>query len=159
MSETSGLEPLIIQCQPFEQLDAHTLYELLRLRTSVFIVEQNCPYLDPDGKDPLAWHILAHRAGELVGTARILMPGESYADASSIGRVANKASQRGLKVGYQLFERAVQECCRLFPDYPIRIGAQRYLEGFYGQFGFEKQGERYLEDGIVHIIMERRSEI
>jgi ElaA protein len=85
------------------------------------------------------------------------MPGEAYADAASIGRVANRRDQRGLKVGFQVFERAVQECCRLFPEHPIRIGAQQYLEGFYNQFGFVKQGEPYLEDGIVHITMERAS--
>lgn len=150
-----SVAPLVIQCVPFEKLTIHTLYDLLSLRMSVFCVEQNCPYLDSDGKDKLAWHVTAHREGELVGTARILMPGEAYEDACSIGRIANRIDQRGLKVGQQVVQRAVAECETLFPNHPIRIGAQKYLTGFYGQFGFEPYGEPFLEDGIVHVSMKR----
>jgi len=148
-------DDLVLQCLPFEKLDLHTLYEMLGLRISVFCVEQNCPYQDADGKDPLAWHVLAHRGGELVGTARVLMPGTSYECACSIGRVANRIDQRGRKVGQQLMARAVAECENLFPNHPIRIGAQKYLTNFYSQFGFVPIGESYLEDGIVHITMEK----
>ncbi|MDX1341986.1 MAG: GNAT family N-acetyltransferase [Reinekea sp.] len=148
-------DSLVIRCLPFEQLDTNSLYDLLSLRMSVFCVEQNCPYQDADGKDQNAWHVLAYRQGELVGTARVLMPGVSYADACSIGRVANRIDQRGRKVGQQVMQRAVRECETLFPDFPIRIGAQRYLTNFYRQFGFEVSSSAFLEDGIVHVSMEK----
>jgi ElaA protein len=146
---------LTLQCRAFDRLDNQSLYDLLALRIAVFCVEQNCAYQEADGKDTLAWHILAHRHGELVGTARLLMPGVSYPDACSIGRVANRADQRGQKIGQQIMAYAISQCEQLFANYPIRLGAQHYLIGFYQQFGFVVQGERYLEDGIVHIEMER----
>ena len=146
---------LKLQCRAFDRLDNHSLYDLLALRSAVFCVEQNCAYQDADGKDQLAWHLLAHRHGELVGTARLLMPGVSYPEACSIGRVASRIDQRGQKVGQQLMACAVAQCEQLFANYPIRIGAQQYLVGFYQKFGFASQGESYLEDGIVHISMER----
>jgi len=148
-------DELIIQCIPFDQLELSTLYDLLALRLSVFCVEQNCPYQDADGKDKLAWHILGYQNGELAGTSRILMPGEAYPDACSIGRVANSSNYRGQGVGQKVFQRAVDECEVLFPKHPIRIGAQKYLQSFYGKFGFETCSEPYLEDGIVHVTMER----
>lgn len=155
--ETS--DDLILKIVQFDDLDVNTLYDVLALRMSVFCVEQNCPYLDPDGKDKLAWHVLAMFGGELVGTARILMPGEAYPDAVSIGRIANVAKVRGKKVGFRVVKTAVQACDEYFPEHPIRIGAQRYLTGFYEQFGFEVIGEPYLEDGIVHVTMERAIQI
>lgn len=153
MDRRAPSEQLTVKVLPFDDLDLRTLYELLALRTSVFCVEQNCPYQDIDGKDPLAWHVLVHRQGELAGTARVLMPGESYPDASSVGRVANRADLRGQKIGQVLMDAAVKACELRFPEYPIRIGAQRYLSGFYSQFGFVQSGPDYLEDGIVHVPM------
>lgn len=146
---------LVLKVLPFEQLGLQTLYDMLALRMAVFCVEQNCPYQDMDGKDALAWHVLAYRAGELVGTARILMPGESYDDACSIGRVANRIDARGQKVGQQVMAEAVKACEVRFPKVPIRIGAQQYLSRFYSQFGFAEIGPAYLEDGIVHVPMEK----
>lgn len=81
------------------------------------------------------------------------MPGESYPDACSVGRVANRSDMRGQKIGQTLMRAAVDACDIRFPDHPIRIGAQQYLTGFYGQFGFEESGPSYLEDGIVHVPM------
>ena len=153
MLETHRPESIVVKVVPFEEMDLHTLYELLALRMSVFCVEQNCPYQDIDGKDPLAWHVLVYRTGELVGTARILMPGESYPDACSIGRVANRSDTRGQKIGQRVMRAAVEACEVRFPQYPIRIGAQQYLSGFYQQFGFSESGPAYLEDGIVHVPM------
>ncbi|MBU2864732.1 GNAT family N-acetyltransferase [Reinekea forsetii] len=151
----SPSQDIIWQCVPFSALSAQTLYDVLALRIKVFCVEQNCPYQDPDGQDNQCWHVLAHMNGELVATARILPPELSYPDACSIGRVACSETVRGQKVGQQLMRRAVDACEAYFPNHPIRIGAQRYLERFYSQFGFVTQGEPYLEDGIVHVTMEK----
>lgn len=155
MDQRSLSTELTFKVVPFEQLDLRSLYDVLALRMAVFCVEQNCPYQDLDGKDDLAWHVLAYRSGDLVGTARILMPGEAFPDACSIGRVANRVDARGQKVGQQLMHTAVLACEERFPDFPIRIGAQRYLSRFYSQFGFEAAGAPYLEDGIVHLPMEK----
>lgn len=139
----------------FEALSASSLYEVLALRSAVFVVEQNCPYQDIDQKDRLAWHVLVHLDGQLVATARILPPQTSYPNACSIGRVCSDGSQRGKNLGRQLMAYSVTKCETLFPNYPIRIGAQQYLETFYQQFGFETDSEPYLEDGIWHIEMQK----
>jgi ElaA protein len=149
------VQQVIWQCVPFSELSTQSLYDVLALRIKVFCVEQNCPYQDPDGKDNQCWHVLGHYDGELVATARILPPELSYPDACSIGRVACGDSVRGKKVGQQLMRQAVEACEQYFPNFPIRIGAQRYLEGFYNQFGFVSQGIPFLEDGIVHVTMEK----
>jgi len=146
---------LVIKCLPFEQLDRHTLYDMLSLRMSVFCVEQNCPYQDADGRDQAAWHVLAFASGSLVGTTRILMPSVAYPDACSIGRVANDSAYRGRGIGQELVRHAVDQCERMFPTFPIRIGAQKYLTKFYAQFGFVEFDQPYLEDGIVHVKMEK----
>lgn len=143
------------QVSAFESLTANTLYEMLSLRMAVFIVEQNCPYQDIDQKDRLAWHLLGHLDGQLVATARLLPPQTSYDSACSIGRVCSDGALRGKNLGRQLMALAVKQCETLFPNYPIRIGAQQYLEKFYQQFGFETDSEPYLEDGIWHIEMQK----
>lgn len=145
---------ILVKCLSFEQLDNYTLYQMLALRSAVFCVEQNCVYQDADGKDQNAWHVLAYHQGQLAATCRILMPSESYADACSIGRVASSPAHRGIGVGEKLMQVAVAQCQQLFPDWPIRIGAQQYLEGFYQKFGFETISDSFLEDGIVHVTMQ-----
>jgi ElaA protein len=148
-------EDILIRCLRFEELDIHTLYELLKLRQEVFCVEQECAYLDLDGKDQLAWHMLIYKAGGLVATSRILMPGESYPDASSIGRVLTADSVRGLGLGRMLMHHSIEQCQLRFPEHPIRISAQKHLLELYRSFGFEPQGDEYLEDGIPHVAMVR----
>lgn len=140
------------QCRPFEGLDTRTLYRMLALRLSVFVVEQNCPYQELDGKDTRAWHVLGHQAGELAATARILAPGDSFGGAS-IGRVVTHPACRGQRLGAALMEQAIRHCRVLFPDHPIEIGAQAHLADFYAGFGFKVSSDRYLEDGIPHIEM------
>lgn len=142
-------------CLPFDALDTRSLYAMLALRTAVFVVEQNCPYQDLDGKDEQAWHLLGYGSEGLAATARILAPGDSYPGASSIGRVVSAPTQRGTGLGQRLMHQAVQHCQRLFPEHPIRIGAQAHLQGFYRRFGFVPEGAVYLEDGIQHIEMTR----
>lgn len=145
---------IVWQCPDFDHLDVRTLYDLLALRTSVFVVEQNCPYQELDGKDPMAWHVMGHQTGELVATARILPPGVSY-DSPSIGRVVTNPSTRGQGLGVQLMEEAVARCLNLFPEQAIEIGAQAHLIDFYGRFGFRSNSDTYLEDGIPHLDMIR----
>ena len=146
------------QCVPFEQLSSHTLYQVLALRSSVFVVEQQCPYQDVDGKDPLAWHLLGYCDGELAAYSRILMPGEAFADAASIGRVTTSAAHRGSGIGGVLINKAVAECRKRFPQHPIRIEAQKYLTRFYERAGFQVEGDAFLLDGIVHIPMVAKPE-
>lgn len=140
-------------CIPFLQLTLTQLYNIMALRQSVFIVEQNCPYLDADGKDIHALHILAYdNQNKLSAYARLLPPNISYPEAS-IGRVITAATHRNSGLGITLMQYSIQQLFINFEKQPIRIGAQLYLQKFYEKFGFYKQSEPYLEDNILHIIM------
>ncbi len=141
-------------CKPFEQLSLQELYDCLAARQAVFIVEQDCPYLDADGLDPAAWHLLGRSSqGTLAAYARLLPPGTSYPDYASIGRVLTTAAFRGKGAGKELMQQALTHTRRLWPHAPIKLSAQRYLTAFYQSFGFSPVGEPYLEDGIPHIAM------
>ncbi|MDH5889506.1 GNAT family N-acetyltransferase [Vibrio splendidus] len=139
---------------PFSELSTQQLYQLLKLRVDVFVVEQNCPYPELDGKDTLAGveHLLGYADAELVACARLLPPGTSY-DNTSIGRVATKQSARGDGLGHQLIKEALTRCETLWPSTTIDIGAQQHLENFYANHGFETISEMYLEDDIPHVDM------
>jgi len=139
---------------PFADLTVRQLYDIMALRQEVFVVEQNCPYLDADGKDPGSWHLVGIDVeGTHVAYARLLPPGLSYEGFASIGRVVSSPARRGQSLGKQLVAEALSACRRLFGDTPIQIGAQYYLLAFYRSFGFEEIGDTYLEDGIPHIHM------
>jgi ElaA protein len=141
------------QAVPFTDLDVTELYELLALRQLVFVVEQKCAYLDCDGKDRLATHLLGRdESGQLVAYARLFPPGASFAEAS-IGRVITHPSVRRTGAGRALMREAIVRTRALFGEGPIRLGAQRYLERFYGELGFEIASEPYDEDGIPHVEM------
>ncbi len=141
-------------CVPFHELTPYELYDMLALRQEVFVVEQNCPYLDTDGKDLHSYHLMVRdEAGTLVACTRLLPKGLSYPEYASIGRVVNSSKVRGLGVGKQLMEKSIELCRHLFNDEPIKIGAQTYLLRFYGSLGFASTGEEYLEDGIPHTKM------
>jgi ElaA protein len=149
--------PVTFECLHFTALTARALYDLLKLRSEVFVVEQQCVYLDPDGLDTEAHHLLGWSVGsspELTCGVRILAPGAVYAEAS-IGRVVTAPSQRGGGLGRRLMERALEETAQLHPGHAIRIGAQAYLEGFYASLGFVTVSEPYDEDGIPHVTMLR----
>lgn len=135
----------------FAQLGVEALYEALRLRSLVFVVEQNCVFLDLDNNDAKALHLLGRQDGKLVAYARLFAPGDSYAE-SAIGRVVSHPDARKTGAGRALMTRAIAECQTRWPG-PIRIGAQRYLEKFYGSLGFVPTGDPYMEDGIPHIEM------
>ena len=139
----------------FEALTLHELYALLCLRVEIFVVEQACPYAELDGKDrhPEARHIWAGSAGTGIrACARILPPGLSYPGAS-IGRVAVARKSRGKGLARELVIRSLDLCQDLWPQAPVQIGAQAYLEKFYSSCGFEPASRPYLEDGIPHIDM------
>lgn len=139
----------------FDALSPTALYELLALRQLVFSVEQNCAYLDCDGKDLKALHLLGRQPeGRLVAYARLLPPGACYAEAS-IGRVVNHPEVRRSGVGRMLMQEAIAQLTAAFGPVPIRIGAQQYLRRFYESFGFVTVSEPYDEDGIPHILMLR----
>lgn len=146
------------QLRTFEALSNHELYQLLKLRVDVFVVEQTCPYPELDDKDLITgvYHLLGYEQDQLVACARLLPAGISYPSVS-IGRVATHEKARGNGLGHQLLEQAIYQCQRLWPNSVIEIGAQEHLSAFYGRYGFVATSEMYLEDGIPHIDMKRES--
>ncbi|MFT4758076.1 MAG: ElaA protein [Paraglaciecola sp.] len=144
-------------CKPFSEFSLEELYEVMALRQEVFVVEQDCPYLDADGKDQVCWHLMGYENEKLVAYTRLVPVGVSYEKYPSIGRVITVGSVRGRGVGVQLMEASIQQCETLFGKMAIKIGAQCYLLKFYNSLGFESVGEEYLEDGIPHISMVRKA--
>ena len=144
------------RCKPFYELTAPQLYAIMALRQEVFVVEQNCPYLDADGKDLKGWHVVGYdNDGQLVAYARLLPKGVSYENHLSIGRVVVAAHLRGSGTGRRLMITAIDYLEQYFPGNNIKISAQTYLRAFYESFGFVVSGEEYLEDGIPHFPMVR----
>ena len=146
------------QWSRFNDMSLDDLYAVVRLREAVFIIEQNCPYPDSDGRDPGAWHLLGWRniAGrrELAAYARVFEPGVRYEEAS-IGRVVTAAAVRGTGMGKELMAEALRRVESLAPGQVIKIAAQRRLERFYTELGFKVVSLPYEEDGIVHVDMVR----
>lgn len=136
----------------FNSLDTGDLYAIMRLRGAVFVVEQNCPYLDADDNDQEAYHLCGWEDKILVAYARILPPGQVFPEAS-IGRVVTDPAYRKYGLGRTLMEKAIEKTLAQFSVHEIRIGAQLYLEGFYSSLGFKQTSDQYLEDGIPHIEM------
>lgn len=134
----------------FKDLTTKDLYQFLKLRCQVFIVEQTCIYPDIDGKDLDAFHLLV-KDPDLVAYLRILKPGVSYKEAS-IGRVLVKETHRGRHLGHEMMTRAIK-FMKENDMMPIRISAQAYLRTFYENLGFEVVSDTYLEDGIEHVEM------
>jgi ElaA protein len=131
-------------------------HRVLALRAQVFVVEQNCAYQDPDGKDVVSYHLLMESGEELVAYARLVPPGVSYAEAA-IGRVVTSQTVRGKGWGKSLMEIAIAQIQKKFEVNEICISAQSYLLKFYSDLGFVAEGEEYLEDDIPHWKMRRRS--
>lgn len=162
--------PITWQCLSFDELSNRALYDLLQLRQRVFIVEQDCVYLDADGEDISAMHLLGYKTsskkthhkndGQIDSTSRLVAYARIFApttndNSASIGRVLNADDCRGLGIGQQLMLRAIHICEHHWPEHGIRISAQLYLARFYGALGFECISEPYLEDGIEHIGMHK----
>lgn len=142
------------QCLRFEQLTTHQLYDLLKLRSEVFGVEQNCVYPDLDDHDRAqdVFHLLGYINDELVAYLRLLAPGVTY-DNVSIGRVVVTPSQRKHGLGHQLLRQGLAHAEAIWPQRLIEIGAQQYLVDFYRSHGFTQTSAMYLEDGIPHVDM------
>lgn len=138
----------------FEQLSLEQLYGIITIREAVFVVEQNCPYLDADGLDQHAWHLTGRKNDDLVAYLRIVDPGRKYAEPS-IGRVITARAERGTGLGKETLRRALKKVETEFPGKPIRISAQKHLEKFYAEFNFKRVSDPYDEDGIPHIEMLR----
>jgi ElaA protein len=145
---------MTIEILPFSKLSSPQVYDLLQLRSEVFVVEQDCVYQDIDGYDNKAFHVLFYEDKILVAYSRILPPGV-YFEKLSIGRVIVKATHRKLNLGHDLMDRSIAFSRTNYPKSSIKISAQQYLIKFYESHGFETDGEGYLEDGIPHIGMNR----
>lgn len=140
---------------PFDKLTAREVHDLFQARAAVFVLEQKCAFQDVDGVDPDCWHLIGISSPPLiVAYCRIVPPGIKYAEPS-IGRVLTTAAGRSTGAGRALMREAVARTNALWPGRDIRIGAQRYLERFYGDFGFVTASEPYDEDGIMHVEMVR----
>jgi ElaA protein len=140
--------------KPFEALTVHELYDILKLRSAIFVVEQNCVYLDLDGKDKLALHLFGEFDGKIVAHARLFKAGITF-DNASIGRVTVDVNYRDRKWGHDLMREAIAGILSHFGESKITIGAQLYLKKFYESQGFVQTGDMYLEDDIPHIEMQK----
>lgn len=140
------------QLKTFSELTTDELYEVLKMRSEVFVVEQDCPYLDMDDKDQYAYHLTGFYEKKPVAYVRILPPGITY-DEASIGRVLTSPDFRKNGAGILLMKEAIRITYKLFPNAGIKIGAQLYLLNFYSNLGFKQTSESYLEDNIPHIEM------
>jgi len=143
------------QWSRFGGLGPDDVYDALALRARVFVVEQECVYLDPDGLDRDAWHLLGRDgAGVLRAYLRVVDPGRKYA-SPSIGRVVTDPDARGTGLGHALIAEGLRRCQAQWPGAANRIGAQAHLQAFYARHGYVARGEIYIEDDIPHIEMER----
>ncbi len=141
-----------ITCHPYDALSKDTLYAILQLRSTVFVLEQGCVYQDVDGKDAAAHHCLLEENGVLLGYCRILPPAIKH-EYPAIGRYALLPEARGKGLGRALFHYAIEQTRTRHPNHPIYIQAQHYLHSFYSRFGFTQVGDIYDEAGIPHVDM------
>ncbi len=137
----------------FNTLTPAQLYAIMKLRSRIFVVEQNCVYLDADDKDASCFHLCAWHGELLVAYTRLVPLGISYTDYPSIGRVVAAPEYRGLKLGRKLMEKSIEHCLEKFGFIPIKISAQIYLNSFYSSLSFMQTSQVYLEDNIEHIEM------
>ena len=145
---------MIIKCVPFYELSLDELYAIMVLRQEVFVLEQNCPFVDADGKDQLAWHFMIwDENNKLVAYTRLFDKNIYYEGYTSIGRVVTSSQTRGCGIGRLLMQKSIEKTIELFGNESIKIGAQSYLIKFYQSLGFELIGHDYVEDGIDHTYM------
>jgi ElaA protein len=141
-----------ILVKTFNQLSLEELYGILKLRSDVFVVEQNCVYPDVDDKDQRAIHVILKKNNIVIGYTRIFKPGD-YFDQASIGRVVVSKTERHNQYGTKIMEASIKTIYQEFQTNSIKISAQVYLNNFYKNLGFNPIGNSYLEDGIPHIAM------
>lgn len=142
-----------VKCVSFNELSVAELYDVLQLRSAIFVVEQQCIYLDPDNKDKQCYHLLLYEQQLLVAYARLIPPGISYHECS-IGRIVTRTHGQGH--GNFLMQEAMKQMEALFGKQPIRISAQCYARQFYEKFDFIQDSDVYNEDGIAHMAMLRK---
>jgi ElaA protein len=136
----------------FNELSLDDLYSILNLRQKVFVLEQDCPYIDADYSDQDAFHLLGYKDNDLIAYLRAFKPGIKY-EGSSLGRIVTEINSRDLGVGKKIIKEGVKFLRKEYPDNEIIISAQHRLEDFYIDLGFTSRGEVYLEDDIDHIQM------
>ena len=136
----------------FKELSREELYQLLQLRSEVFIVEQECAYQDVDDKDDIALHVLGFKGDDLVAYTRFFPPG-TYDDTARIGRVVVREAHRGKGLGVDIMKATMEAVKKHFKTESMSLSAQTYLTRFYIDLGFRVMGEEYLEDGIPHVLM------
>ncbi|MCF4100627.1 GNAT family N-acetyltransferase [Gillisia sp. M10.2A] len=141
-----------IIAKTFEDLTIEELYQILRLRAEVFVVEQDCVYQDIDNKDKKALHVLGIKNSEVIAYTRCFKPGDYFKEAS-IGRVVVDAKERKYGYGHDLLKESIDQIEKTFYTTTIKLSAQQYLTKFYESHGFNQVGKGYLEDGIPHIAM------
>jgi ElaA protein len=146
------MSAIIWKIMPFNELSLQELYSVLKLRSIVFVVEQNCVYQDIDGKDEKALHLIGRYNNEIVAYARLFKGGD-YFENASIGRVVIHPEARDKKFGHEMMQQAIAGIESHFNETRITISAQLYLQKFYESHGFIVQGETYLEDDIPHVEM------
>jgi ElaA protein len=141
------------QIKPYNELSLNEFHDLIALRIKVFVIEQDCPYQDLDGKDKKAYHVICRDGkGNIIATARILGPGVSYPEVS-IGRVVVDESYRKNNVGDTLMEKCLSFIQEEFETSEVTISAQEHLKNFYAKHHFKQISETYMEDNIPHIKM------
>ncbi len=138
----------------YGELTTNEFHDIIELRLRVFVVEQNCSYLDLDGRDKKAYHLICRDGkGKVMATARILPQGVSYDSDVAIGRVVIDSEIRGKGIGNELMTKCINFCEAEFGKVPIRISAQKHLENYYNKHEFLTTGKEYLEDEIPHVEM------
>lgn len=146
---------MVTELLKFQEFSIERLYEVLKLRVDVFVVEQNCAYPELDAFDQYAMHLLFIEQDEVIAYSRIFPPGEMYEECT-IGRVIVKEKARGKGLAKQLMQKSIDEAERLWGVDRIKICAQSHLENLYSSLGFECTSDEFLEDGIPHIYMIRK---
>ena len=152
----SDMHPIRWVWADFYHLSVVQLYEILALRESIFIVEQNVPYVDIDGKDIHCIHLMGYKENEMIGYMRLVPLDLFEKGYYSFGRVVVKAEERGTGLGRKLVQEGIRRLDEIRNDYPIKISSQLYLKDFYSSFGFIPIGDPYIEDQISHIAMVRQ---
>ena len=141
------------QVKSFQELSLEEFHDIIALRIQIFIIEQNCPYQEVDGKDKLAHHLFfKNETDEIIAITRILPQGISYEEVA-IGRVVVHEDYRGTGLGNQLMSDSMKFVRDKYGEVPVRLSAQKHLENYYGNHGFKSTGKEYLEDGIPHVEM------
>jgi ElaA protein len=141
------------QVKSFQELSLEEFHDIIALRIQIFIIEQDCPYQEVDGLDKLAYHLFFKNIKEeIIAVTRILPQGVSYQEVA-IGRVVVHEDYRGTGLGHQLLAESMNVVKEKFGEVPVRLSAQKHLENYYGNHGFQSTGKEYLEDGIPHVEM------